>query len=392
MKTIEMIKNYKNQIMLPAISGGSIKALYRTYILGKIERKYYGQAILAAIFSVLAEPFRIIERLWCNKKINNVTLDKDPVFIVGHWRSGTTHLHNIICQDPQMAYVTTLQGSFPEVMLAEPGKTIFRTFVNVFLPKKRQGDNVQMHPDFPQEEEFALGNKHAFSFYNFWYFPNNTRSIYQRNIEFKNVDTAKIDMWQQEYLYLAKKAILNTKGSRFISKNPPNTGRIKEILKVFPNAKFIHIYRNPVAVYLSTKKFFDSMMPSLQLQDISDADKIDNIIWVYKKIMQQYFEDMQAIPKGNLVEVKFEDLEILKVDEIERIYNTLNIDGFKKALPNFIAYFEKKKSYKKNTHVIDAEILNRILKEWDFSINKWNYNVPKNVEIINKRPSTVLTK
>src|SRR3712207_6546804 len=29
---------------------------------------------------------------------------KSPVFILGHWRSGTTHLHNLLCVDRQFAY------------------------------------------------------------------------------------------------------------------------------------------------------------------------------------------------------------------------------------------------------------------------------------------------
>ena len=37
----------------------------------------------------------------------------DPLFILGHWRSGTTFLHNIFAQDKHFGYTTTYQTVFP---------------------------------------------------------------------------------------------------------------------------------------------------------------------------------------------------------------------------------------------------------------------------------------
>src|SRR5665648_1005332 len=99
------------------------------------------------------------------------------------------------------------------------------------------------------------------------------------------------------------------KGKRLILKNPANTARIKLLLELYPEAQFIHIYRNPYVVYMSTKHFYNKMVQAFTFQKISDADLEDHILWIYKRMMESYFEEKKLIPKGNLVEIKFENLE-----------------------------------------------------------------------------------
>ena len=44
---------------------------------------------------------------------------RPPLFVLGHWRSGTTHLHNLLAQDiDQFAYANTYQVINPHTFLA----------------------------------------------------------------------------------------------------------------------------------------------------------------------------------------------------------------------------------------------------------------------------------
>ena len=183
---------------------------------------------------------------------------------------------------------------------------------------------------------------------------------------------------------LIKKAIKNTKKERFLSKNPPNTGRIKFLLKMFPNAKFIHIYRNPINVYLSTQNFYKKMLPHLKLQNITQ-DEIDrDIIKIYKNLMNDFFEQKDLIPYGNIVEISFEQLEKNPAEILKYIYNTLDIEGYVKAAPNFEKYITSLKSYKKNKHSISLKQLDILIKEWGFTMERFNYNIPTNIKIVNE--------
>ena len=75
--------------------------------------------------------------------------------------------------------------------------------------------------------------------------------------------------------------------------------------------------------------------------------------------------------------------EIMKVLNMQQeAWSNTDIEGFEKSKPSISEYIESKKGYKKNVHTITREKLERILKEWDFAMKEWNYNVPDNVKII----------
>jgi hypothetical protein len=288
----------------------------------------------------------------------------------------------VLSQDPQMAYTTTYQSVFPDSLFNTLGRFLFKGFATLLIPGKRAGDNVTLGSSLPQEEEFALGDKTPICFYYFWLFPTRISAYYQQFIRFKGIKDKQLETWKNDYKLLIKKAIKNTGKERFLSKNPPNTGRVKELLHMFPNAKFIHIHRNPVEVFLSTQNFFKNMMPHLQLQNISKDDLDQHIVAIYKNLMNDYLEQRKLIPKGNLIEIKFDDLETNALQEVKHIYKELGLDGFEQALPHIEKYVNSMKSYKKNTHIINKSQMDILKKEWHFSMEAWEYTIPDNIIIL----------
>jgi omega-hydroxy-beta-dihydromenaquinone-9 sulfotransferase len=63
-----------------------------------------------------------------------------PVFVLGHWRTGTTFLHNLLARDSAVAYPTTFECVFPS------GFLLFERTggwaLSLFLPQKRPTDDV----------------------------------------------------------------------------------------------------------------------------------------------------------------------------------------------------------------------------------------------------------
>ena len=369
----------EKRIVIPAAAAGALPAVWKTLKRGSIDKKYYFRALLTLLFSAAGEPFRAYERRRYAQLLEEFEITAPPIFIVGHWRSGTTHLHNLMAKDPRMGYVTTYHSAYSEIVLNPWGKALFKGFTKLMLPEKRQGDNVRMHPDYPQEEEFAISNISSHGFYNFWYFPKQVHEFYDKYILFEGASAAHKKAWKEEYVRLVKTALINTDKQRFLSKNPPHTGRIDLLLELFPNAKFVHIYRNPISVFLSTRKFFLSMMPSLQFQEIGMAELEQNIFDIYKRLINRYFEQCQHIPKGNLTEVRFETLETNPMKEVYRIYNELHLSGWENARANIEKYAESRKHYVKNKHFIAPDLVKRIENEWGFAMKKWGYGLPDNL-------------
>ena len=146
-------------------------------------------------------------------------------------------------------------------------------------------------------------------------------------------------------------------GKQLILKNPAHTARIKILLEMFPNAKFIHIYRNPYDVFLSTWNFFQQGIRPFMLQEVSDKEIEDYISYVYQDIMNSYFKDSKLIPKHNLVEIKYEFFEENSLEELEKLYSNLDLKGYSQTRTNFEKYMNSVKNFKKNKYNLSQKIL-----------------------------------
>jgi hypothetical protein len=165
-------------------------------------------------------------------------------------------------------------------------------------------------------------------------------------------------------------------GKQLVLKNPANTARIKFLLESYPNAKFIHIYRNPYTIYLSTRYFYKKTMENFMFQNVSNFLIEDSIIKIYKDLMKCYFAEKKLIPQGNLVEIKFEDLEKDAIGQLKKIYDTLSLPGFNKCKSKIEAYLGEQKNYRKNKFQLPKETIDKVEKQWGFTIKKWDYSIP----------------
>lgn len=368
-----MAEKRKKGFLLPPAVGYSLSVLGSLLIRNGVSLRYVPRLLITVIINLVNLPFRIYERIVVNPRMSKNESENPPIFILGHWRSGTTHLHNLLCKDPRMAYASTFQSVFPDTLFSWLGRFIFEGFARLLIPGTRKGDNVILGTRLPQEEEFALGDKTPVCYYYFWMFPRRMRVYYDRSVRMLGISDERRETWRSDYKLLIAKAIRDTGGDRFLSKNPPNTGRIGFLMETYPQAKFIYIHRNPFDVYLSTQNFFRKMMPHLQLQTIDQEQINEDIFEVYKMLMKDYLKQRSLVPEGQLTEVCFEQLEKDPMKVIKEIYDRLELDGFERAKSHFQSYIDQMKSYKKNRHEISPELEKRIQKEWGFAFVEWGY-------------------
>lgn len=306
-------------------------------------------------------------------KLENQPLEMDPLFILGHWRSGTTFVHNVFACDKHFGYTTTYQTVFPNLMLW--GQPFFKKNMSWLMPDKRPTDNMELAVDLPQEEEFALSNMMPYTYYNFWFLPKHQQEYADKYLLFDDISEAELKVFEETFTRLIKISLWNTHGTQFLSKNPPHTGRVKELVKMFPNAKFIYLMRNPYTVFESTRSFFTNTIQPLKLQDITPAELEQNILSIYAKLYHKYEADKASIPAGNLIEVKFEDFEADAMGMTEHIYDALSIPGFADARTAIEQYVGGKKGYKKNKYKYDDRTVQLVQDNWGFALKQWNYEL-----------------
>lgn len=309
------------------------------------------------------------------KLLANQPLQHDPVFILGHWRSGTTFVHNILAQDPRFGYTTTYQTVFPHYVMALQG--FYKPTMAWLMPSHRPTDNMELAPDLPQEEEFALQNMCPFSYYDFWFYPERMQEYCDRFLTLKTAKPEEITAFKTAFEKLVKISLWNTrrdvKDAQYLSKNPPHTGRVKTLVEMYPNAKFVYLMRNPYTVFESSRSFFTNTIAPLELHSITPEQMEQNILRNYNELYRAYQEQKQSIPEGNLLEVKFEDIEQDALGITERIYRDLRIPGWDAARPHIEAYIAGKKNYKKNKYAYDPRTVQLVNEAWGHVLTEWGY-------------------
>ena len=341
---------------------------------GGIDNNHLDRGTFITLTSILTSPARVLFKLKYDSKISSSKIKQPPVIIVGHWRTGTTYLHELLSQDPQFCYVSLWHTMLPDsFLILDPMKK----FLSNFLPKKRPMDEIRVDIDGPYEEEAGIAVLSLWSFFHCLHFAGNAEEQYLKSIHFDGLTESEKKQWKENYLKFMKTVSYANNGKRLLIKNPANTARIPMLLELFPDAHFIHIYRNPYKVYLSTIKMRNRVLDKLALQkgekDVIEKQVIEN----YKRIMNGFFKQKKQIPKDKLVEIKYEDLVSDPIKQVEKIYKTLNLPGLNKALSNMNAYLNKQKDYKTNVYNIDNNIINKIQKEWKFTLDMWDYKPPK---------------
>ena len=250
------------------------------------------------------------------------------------------------------------------------------------MPEKRPSDNVKLNIDFPQEDEFAMGNICPYSYYNFFYFPLNYKAYFKTFGKFESTSDALISKWKKQYRQMIIKANLNTGGSRAIIKNPVNTARYHLLLEEFPDAHFVHILRNPYIVYLSTKKFFMELMPTLWFHRVSEEFIEEMILDIYVELNEAFLKNSKLLTSDNYVEFKFEDFEKDPLKHLRDLYDQLELKDFQQQEKSFSAYLSGQQGYKKNRYKISKREYENVSSRWGKYLKQWEYTLPKDIEVI----------
>jgi hypothetical protein len=335
----------------------------------RIHLKYVPRFLYAIVLSTLLLPLRIWEVLKVSTRIENAIPRHDPVFIIGYYRSGTTYLITLFSKDPTKGYVSNIEAYLPTTFLGSP--RITRWLISVSLPEQRPMDNVIMGADEPTEDEYSIGAYEKYSIYHGFIFPRNF-ALYSRYNSFDGLPE-DLERWKKRWAWFNKKMALQYGGRQVVYKNPTAAYRIRHLLDMYPDAKFVHIYRNPYHVFSSNVKYHNEVLEIYALQTWDEQEMQKAILDNYRELYEKFDRDRHLIPEHHLVEVKYEDFLQDPMEHMERIYATLRLGGFEGAKPLFQRYVESQKGYKPNRHILSADCVRKVNAHWGSLVDRFGY-------------------
>jgi hypothetical protein len=310
-----------------------------------------------------------VQEVIYGRRIRDTVIDPPPIFIIGHWRTGTTLLHDFLSLDERHGYPTTYECLEPNHFLLT--ERLFTKFFNFFMPSRRPMDNVKVGWERPQEDEFALGMMGLPSPYLTIAFPN--RPPQDHDVLFmENVRPGKLRAWKRGFVQFLKRLTYRTR-KRLVLKSPPHSCRLEVLKEIFPDALFVHIVRDPYVIYPSTINLWKSLYRTHGLQTPKFKGLEEYVFNTYVKLYDRLEEGRKVIDPDKFHEMRYEDLVRDPVGQMRTLYERLKLGGFDKYQPRLEAYLATLKGYETNRYTLTPEQRAEITRRWGHVIERYGY-------------------
>src|SRR5690606_26139963 len=182
--------------------------------------------------------------------------------------------------------------------------------------------------------------------------------------------------FKEALLLFIKKIMVATGGKRVVVKSCPHSARIRMILDLFPDAKFIHIHRHPARSFRSMvhmretvdwENFFQ--LPSREFIE----QRWDHTATIGGRLYTRLIEDRRLIPEGNLIELAYDRLIGNELEVLRQVYDQLEIPDWEQFERVVSPYLASIKGYKVNKLRIEPELEEYVYDRWRNVYDTYGY-------------------
>jgi hypothetical protein len=315
--------------------------------------------------SVISTCLGIVQDLVYRRRIARTAV-RAPIFVVGHWRSGTTLLHNLLALDPRHVAPNGYECVFPShFVLTE------RWLLPLFdlLPQfRRPMDDMKISLRSAQEDEFALLLLGQPSPYRHFPFPK----LPTFDPASETLPAGACDAWKKTLFRFAQQLTWLHRG-RIVFKSPPHSLRIALLLELFPDARFVHIVRNPYDVFPSTLRTNKALLGLWALQEIRESSLEEQIFERGTRVYERLDEGRRLAAPNRFHELRYEDLVRDPVGQLRRLYSQLELPGFEEVRPKIEQHLAEIEGHVSNKHELSARLRNEITHRWREIIGRYGY-------------------
>ncbi len=241
-----------------------------------------------------------------------------PVFIIGLPRTGTTHLHGIISEDPANRTPATWEVMYPAAGRsdADVARARGQTATRLAWADRLAPEFMRIHPiaaDLPQEC-IAIT---AQVFMSIQFHTTHDVASYQDWFE-RAPQTLGFDFHHRFLQHLQAKS----DGERWVLKAPGHLFALAGLLERYPDARIIHTHRDPLRVMASMashatvlrRAFSDSAEPKQIARDWADR---------WARALDTFLAVRDRAPAEQFLDVSFESIESEPLAAVERVYDFL---------------------------------------------------------------------
>jgi hypothetical protein len=335
-----------------------------------VEPPYWYIAAIVTVMSTLNTVLRWVQAGLHGDRVAATPVRHHPIFVIGHWRTGTTLLHELLMLDDRFACPDTFACFEPNHLLLT--ERFFKTYCNWMMPDRRPMDNMAFGWGRPQEDEFALCLLGLPSPYADLAFPNRP-AVYPGSLDLSGLSPPQLARWKRTF-YRFVQTLTFRDPRRLVLKSPPHTARIPVLLDLFPDARFVHIVRDPYVVFPSTVNLWKSMGRKHGLQTPRDEARIREKVFAEFRVIYDRLEAARPlIPAGRFYELYYERLVKDPAGELRKVYDGLELDRFDVVRPRLEEYLTRTAGYETNKYQLTDADREGVTKRWGDVIRRYGY-------------------
>lgn len=304
-------------------------------------------------------------------RLRATRIEHDPVFILGHWRSGTTHLHNLLALDDRFAFPTSFECFAPHHCLLTD--RIYPKLVSRLLPRTRTIDDVAFGYEMPQEDEFALVALGAPSPIWSLAYPYDTTG--QAYLTLRDIPEPEREKWQGLLLQFLRLVTFRHQGKPLILKSPPHTARLALLARMFPRARFLHIVREPCVVFASTVQTWRTLRGVNALVKPSPPAVEAYVLRTLNQMYEGFETARNALQPGRFHQLRYEDLVRDPLTTLEQSYQAIGLGDFERVRSHIANYLAGLRNYRTNGHAISPEGRAAVREAWGAIYRQWGYEI-----------------
>ena len=325
-------------------------------------------AVLYTFLSVVNSYLGLWQKILFGRRVAKTVVADPPIFIVGHWRTGTTLLHELLALDDRHTGPTGYECLVPHHFLLTEW---FAPCAEFLVSKHRAMDNMDLSLHHPQEDEFVWCMLGQPSPYLTLAFPNRPPQ-YERYLDLEQLTSRELEAWKRTLFRFVQQVYFRRRKA-VILKSPTHSFRIKVLLDIFPHAKFIHIVRDPYVVYPSSIHLLKALSRVHGLQRPTFEGLDEKVLSTYVDLYRKLDEGRELVDPSRFYELRYEDLISDPEGQLRRLYEHLGLGDFEQYLPRLRQYLADHMDYETNTYELTAEQRAIVTERWGEVIHRYGY-------------------